>query len=405
MKNCFFCRINSFISQNSLLSDSQYGFRSGRSTCDAIVELLHYAHKSLNNSEYFGFVSLDLSKALEDLFRRPIYNVLKSYLKDRTQFVSCDGLNSHTLNIETGVPQGSVLGPVLFNLYVNDLPNVVKNNGVRALMYADDTTVFSSNSDIYKLCLSLKNNLCFIEKWLRSNFLTLNLQKTSCMFITMKRIPNDAAITINNASVTLVDNIDFLGVCIDAKLTFKNHILNVSNKLSKNTGIMYRLNYLPESILKTLYFSLIYPYIIYCIVIWGSACISNLNSLIVLQKKAIRIISHCPMREHTDPLFKNLSILKFEQLYKMYTSIYMYKVFKCSIASFIKNEIECHQVHRSTDLRNSRKFRLPKVNKNLKYKNSVLYSGTVLWNNVPDKSKDRKTVQSFKKDLFYSYIQ
>ena len=203
-----------------------------------VVEWLHRA--SFQKVGILAFDTVDhkilLSKLYNYGFRGPIYNVLQSYSKDRTQFVSIDGNNSDILNIETGVPLGSVSGPVLINLYRNDLPSVIKNNSVHY--------VFASNSNIHDLCFSLNKNLNLIEKWLRSNFLTWNLLKTCCMFVSMKNFPSDALIRINDAKIALVDNIDCLGVFIDEKLTFRNHIFNISNKLSKNTGL--KLNYLPQ---------------------------------------------------------------------------------------------------------------------------------------------------------------
>ena len=410
-------RINEFLKLHNIITDCQYGFRSGYSTNDAVIKLLHEAHFSLNHGRCCGVVSLDLSKAFDTVdhsillsklyncgVRGVTYNILKSYLTNRTQFVAVNGIISSERPIDVGVPQGSVLGPLLFSLYVNDIPNILEKANV--IMYADDTTLFYSHDNINNVYEILNYNLAKIDKWLMANYLTLNVDKTNYILITNKRLPNihEHSIAIRDKVVERKSKITFLGVTIDDKLRFKDHINLVCNKVSKSLGVINKLNYLPKNILKSLYYTLIFPYLIYCILAWGSSYPSIINPLVILQKRAVRIITNNPHRASSDPLFKELSILKFKQLYDLYCSMYMYKVLMQNKASFIKNEITGNQINHSHELRHNTKLRLPKVNL-ISYKQSFVYNGLVLWNKLDVETRNMTSIHKFRKTIIQNFDQ
>ena len=150
------------------------------------------------------------------------------------------------------------------------MPLAVNNGSV--FMYADDTTLCFSHENIFNLCETLSCELANLDCWLKCNFLTLNLNKTNFTIFSYRNIPDDITISINNDKITRVPVLNFLGVLLDQKLTFKDHILNVVSKLSKTQGILYKINYLPTQILRTLYMSLFQSYLVYCVEVWGYSC-------------------------------------------------------------------------------------------------------------------------------------
>ena len=406
-------RITSFFERHDVLTNFQYGFRSGRATSDAIIKLLHEAYTAINEYKYFGVVSLDLSKAFDTVdhdvlmhklynygLRGPVFGLLKSYLSNRSQFVFVNGELSDTLPIKTGVPQGSILGPLLFLAYINDLPLALNNKSI--IMYADDTTLFSSNENIQTLIADLSSKLYIIDRWLKSNFLSLNINKTSYTVISYRNIDENIVLSLNNRPLKRLNSFTFLGVVIDHKLTFREHVAQVCRKISKTKGVMIRLNFLPTRILMVIYYSLVYPYLVYCVEAWGPCRPSTLYPLTVCQKKIVRIINGSDPFEHTDPIFRNLRILKFEFIAEVYILIYIYKVLHNIKATYMLNHINEIQTHHQHNLRNDDQHTLPKINI-LRSKQSLIYQGLSLYDKLPNAFKMSLNSNIFKKNIISYY--
>ena len=242
-------RMNSFLNSNNVFSDCQYGFRQGRGTGDAISRLLHEAYTAVNSSKCCGVVSLDLSKAFDTVdhgillakicnygLRGKIFDIMSSYLDGRSQFVSVNGIISTERSVTSGVPQGSVLGPLLFSLYINDMPLLVNKSSL--IMYADDTTMYYSHSDIDQLMVELNSELMNVSKWLKANYLTLNMGKTTYSIITMKNLIAYPLIQVDSTPLSRVNSFTFLGIIIDQKFTFNQRISLLCNKVSKSVVII-----------------------------------------------------------------------------------------------------------------------------------------------------------------------
>ena len=320
-------RLVSFLETHNLLSKCQYGFRKGISTEDAVNELLNNIYRSLNENELHGAIFLDLSKAFDTVshdillnklehygIRGEAHTLIKSYLSDRKQFVSVGDSISDLRDLTIGVPQGSVLGPLFFLLYINDLPNATSN--LRPILFADDTTLHYGHKDQEILIQRMTNDLAQIHKWLTANYLTLNVGKTYFMIFTLRHLPQAIRITIDDKTIERQDHGKFLGVILDDKLSFKHHVNQISKKVSKVVGILHKVKYIfPSDILRHLYLTLFYPYLTYCVLAWGKIQKTTLNPLHLLQKKAIRILASSDFRAHTNPLFKTLKILKVDDVY------------------------------------------------------------------------------------------
>ena len=254
------------------------------------------------------------------------FKLLKNYLTDRTQYVVYDSKQFETLSIKCGVPQGLILGPLLFICVMNDIGNV--SNFLYTILYADDTCVLLNGKRYTDLIALLNFELEKISLWLRSNKLSLNVQKTYYMVFHRARIKLDehAVITIDNIILQRTNSLKYLGVIIDYKLNWTQHISHVRNKISKGIGIMYRARkYLSKLSMRKLYYSYIYPYLIYCIEVWGISPHTHLKPLLLLQKKIVRIMTFSTYYAHTAPIFKDISILTIDKLIVHRIRIAMYK--------------------------------------------------------------------------------
>ena len=224
-----------------------------------------------------------------------------------------------------GVPQGSILGPLLFLIYINDLCQV--SNILDMILFADDTNIFYSHKDPNFLNTVVNTELDTLSSWFQANRFSINVKKSN--FVIFKSAQNrqnlDFSFFIDNNKIDRVEEVMFLGVILDQTLNWKSHIHNVARKFSKSLGVIYKASFcLNEASLRTLYFSLVYPYLCYCVGVWGSTYPSNLKRVVTLQKLAIRIISKSKFDAHTDPLLKELKMLKFDSIIRFHICKFMY---------------------------------------------------------------------------------
>ena len=234
-------------------------------------------------------------------------------------------MSSQLKNINCGVPQGSVLDPLLFLLYITDLSNVCKCT--IPLFFADDTNLFINGNNINEQESLINSELAEIAKWLKVNKLSFNINKTQCMIFTTKRkiIPG-IVINIEGHIINEVDSTKFLGIYLDNKLNWKKHIAYVSGKVARGIGLIIKARkVLNSDALITLYYSFIFPYLSYCNHIWGATYATNLQKLVIQQKKIIRIIAGMKHREPTANAFRELRIIKFLDVNKMLIGCFMYK--------------------------------------------------------------------------------
>ena len=333
-----FNQLYDYMQRNKLLYANQYGFRKLHSTELASVELVDRIRLDIDSGKIPLSVFLDLSKAFDTLDHSILLQKIKfygvsgtslqwftSYLVNRQQLVDVAGTHSTLINLTTGVPQGSILGPLLFIIHMNDIYEASKS--FHAILYADDTSLYSSlgsfnvnltgnNSDKHTLSIKINNELINIQEWLNINKLSLNVNKTKYMiFHNYHRdikscIPD---VRINNQSIERVSEFNFLGLTIDEHLNWNAHIQKISNKIAKSIGIINRLKrYLPLSILRTLYNALVLPHFQFSILNWGFKA----NKIVRLQKRAIRVITNSKYNAHVEPLLKKLNLLKISDIFR-----------------------------------------------------------------------------------------
>ena len=392
-----------YIDKNNIFSSKQYGFRKKMGTETALAHYIDYILSGLKDKNYTVSIFMDLSKAFDVLnheilkiklehygFRSNFLIFLMNFIKDREYFVSANGHTSDKRTVNIGVPQGSTLGPLLFLLYINDMVNC--SDILRFSLFADDSTASHSDSNLNTTLNTLKEEFTKVLDWLLANKLIINLQKTHIMLFTNRARPDSISLNIDNNVITEKAQTKFLGVIVDNQLSWNAHIKHISNKISKSVAILWLLrDIFPKHILKTLYLTLTYPYFNYCNLIWGTAYITNLNPLIVLQKKCIRIINKAGYLDHTDPLFKSTKLLKLEQIHILSCAKFIFNCYNTNVyQNFRVRLIQNSQIHEH-DTRISSQLRTPyeRLDSGI---NSFFVKGIKIWNKLPIDIKSAKNI-------------
>jgi hypothetical protein len=315
-----------------------------------------------------------------------------------------NGTSSNRLPISCGVPQGSILGPLFFLIYINDLPNATTK--LTIINYADDTNVFLSGKNLNQLIHDANIELNKLSIWFSANKLTLNITKTKYMIFhhTNKKIDidiNQAPILINKEKIDYVTSVKFLGLLYDQNLTWKNHIQHVAKKIAKNTGILSKIRFfIDQETALVIYNTLINSYTNYCNGIWANNYIGRYDSITKIQKKAIRLVSFTKIDyhaspdqrlAHTAPLFAKFSCLNIQKSSIYNSAITMYKLWTGTLATPTLYDI----VHRPNRGRHPNFF-IPYVETN-SGKLSFAYSGPKIWNNLPPDVKASHCISIFKR--------
>ena len=298
-------RLYDYFTANSILFNKQFGFRAGHSTEHALLELIDQICDSFNDKNYFLGIFIDLSKAFDTVDHSILLKKLEhygikgrclswfqSYLSNRKQYIEFkqDNKTGNTelSNIICGVPQGSILGPLLFIIYVNDLCQT--SEFLKPIMFADDTNLFCKSKTVKTLFLKANIELKKISEWFQANKLSLNEDKTRfTLFHKLQDRDNLPlqlpVLKINNYEIKRSTSIKFLGVMVDEHLNWKDHINVIENKLSKNLGLLHKAKqFLSSKAMKSVYFLFLHSYLTYGNVVWCSTSMSKTKKLFSKQK-------------------------------------------------------------------------------------------------------------------------
>lgn len=398
-EKCMKARLLNFLNINNIINPVQFGFQSGVSTQDAVLHVIENIYANLNDRLDTVGIFIDFSKCFDTINRFILIKKLEkygvrglplqlfiSYLNDRSQVVKIGNTISEAKIIDIGVPQGSVLGPILFLLYVNEIPNIYPN--FTSCLFADDTTFLVKGNNLTSCFNSCNEGLAKFSDWCCANRLSVNVSKTNFMIFTNRAYSLNFPLIFNNAPIEQSSSVRFLGVVLDDKLKFNLHINSICSKISKNTGIISKLAYyVPKHVLLQLYHSLIEPYMNYCPLIFGNAYDCHVQPLEVAQRKCVRIISRVDFQFSSNPLFSDLKILKFKDIYLYQLGIYVFKNPQIGQTS---------QRFHDYNFRNSSAI-IPVFQRlSLTQHQSVTFQGPSLWNSIPNSIRNKPSLNAFK---------
>ena len=425
-----YSRLYSFLISKNILYDNQFGFRKKHSTSQAINYSVDKIIEGVENNKHIIGIFIDLSKAFDTInfekllsklenygIRGTPLNLIRNYISGRSQCVNFINTKSGLSSVLYGVPQGSVLGPLLFLLYINDIVKSASQG--HFVLFADDTNIFVTavtEEKAYKLANKVLQN---VYKYMVSNQLHINLNK--CVYMHFKpRLNNDNrktcararahgnehSLSLNGVKLKKVDKVRFLGVIIDDQLSWEHHIKYLEEKLNSSIITIKRIKkFIPKDHYKKLYHSLFACHLTYGITAWGGTSVSKLQKLFAIQKRCVRLLfgdklsyDHAEfyetcarvrtyqehkspknfVLEHTKPLFNKLNFLTLQNLYKLYIFNDIFKILKyhCPISILLRLQLNKFS-HRQL-------LTMPKYKLN-NSRNQFIFRGTAIWNAVSHK--------------------
>ena len=403
-----------FLEQYKLLYDTQSGFRPKHSCETALLFMVDKWLKALDRGELVGIVLVDFRKAFDlvdhDILLRKLeyyklnqncLNWFRSYLSGRTQKVSFKNTSSTQKYVKYGVPQGSILGPLLFLLFINDLP--LHTNAMTDL-YADDATFYEISKSKEEIERKLQDAILKVASWCKQNGMVINIDKTKAMLITTRqrrsRIDDIIQISLNNVQLINVEREKVLGVEIDNNLLWGEHVRKVTRKMSTNIWLLSKIKgFLSKEHRLIYYKSYIQPHLDYANIVWGSTSKTNLMQIERLQRRACRIILDYNV-ENIYQSMNDLKIMSMTERVFLRKAKFMYKVSNNLTPGYINEMFTKRQVHDNVHdsyvLRSmtADNFLLPKPNTEL-YKGSLAFSGPVIWSCLETSVKNAPSTTSF----------
>ncbi len=410
-------RLTKFLEKYEILYKYQFGFRKKHSTKLALLDSIDMILDKLSGKNYVAAIFLDLSKAFDSLDRNILLHKLhnigirgfmnawfKSYLTNRAQYVIVNKVQSEVQTVEYGVPQGSVLGPLLFLLYINDI-GAIPNLEFSPKIFADDTNVFIHSPNLPELNTKAQCAINLLSDWMLANKLTINCDKTNYMVFHPNKTAKDSVgldLYVNNHKVDRVTVTKYLGIYIDENLDWKLHILDVCKTLRRYIGVFYKLNQkLPIKVLRMLYFALIYPRILYAIEIYANTYITYLHDLLILNNRILRMIQRKPLNVKIIELYRSFNTLPIDKLfqYQLLLHAHALRFNPDSLPKFFQinnlcynNDIHTHNTRSSQDY-----HRIALMTIYSKKISSNIYAK--LWNSLPMNFKLESGLIRFKKML------
>ena len=392
-------RILGFLETNNSLYEMQYGFRPGRSCEHALLNAQNKILDSLSRRQISLLLLIDFSKAFDMvdhsilLKKLDHYGIrglalqwIKSYLGNRKQYVTVNGTNSTCNFMKFGVPQGSILGPLLFIIYINDIPEIAKY--AKFILYADDANIIITASTIEEVQEQLLKLINCLSNWVNCNGLALNLKKTKYMIFSRCKTDLPSPVIISNTLIERKEEARFLGVIIDESLKWTRHIRTVISKMTRYVGLMYKIKkLLPLSARLQIYHSLVQSHINYCVLVWGFSCRTNIEAIFTKQKMGIRAVipgfvnykyKNGQLPGHTKSAFSEYKILTIQNLIVLNSLIFIQKtrIFPSFLPYSVRSTISDDSPIVGSTHETCESW-LKVYNNNL-YNNSVFYKGPLI---------------------------
>lgn len=395
-------RLANFYETSTFLYNHQYGFRQNCNTGSAAMSLVQDLQMAIDRNRFAGSIFVDLCKAFDMVdhkillaklemsgIRGIALKLLSSYMDKRIQFVKQGVYKSDKNYVTTGVPQGSVLGPLLFLVYINDIGKL-KLHGVPKL-FADDTVIlYDTTSNMQEMLQYMQNDLTVLNEYLRVNKLVVNIDKTNYIIFTSPRNNHNIInipLHLNNRQISRTNHVKYLGLYLDENLNWKIHINHIIKKILPVVGILWRLRDTPISIKKLIYNSLVNSHLNYLCMVWGSACKIALSPLQIVQNKAIKAVYNLPRLTESKNMYMSYSVLPIRSMYAYNLLIFIFN--NPSWEEPVKHTYHTRQINH-------------KYLTNIKTetgRKSCTFKGYQLFNSLPESIKRAPNISRFKKGL------
>ena len=330
-------RLTKFLEDNKCLFSRQFGFRNKHSTTHALIDLTETIRKALDDNEFACGVFLDFKKAFDTVNHKILLKKLEhygvrghalkwftSYLTEKRQYTTVNNMDSQIDDISYGAPQGSVLGPLLFLMYINDLNSAIKFSCI--CHFADDTNILYRHQSLRKINQRINFDLKNIVEWLRANRIALNTSKTEIVLFRTPRKPITRKMNfrISGQKIKLKSSAKYVGLIIDEFLNWKTHYTILRSKLERSIGLLAKLRYfVSTNLLRTVYYAIFYSYLRYGCQVWGQNKNVSTNEISALQDKAFRVISFKDRNTAPGLLYNEKKIIRFFNLVMLNNCIFI----------------------------------------------------------------------------------
>ena len=401
--------INIHITENHLSNQRQWAYRKGHSTELMLIKMTEDWRRALADHQVVGVVFVDFKKAFDSISHLVLLHKLQGlgisgdlwswiadYLTDRTQVTVINGCQSNLESIKYGVPQGSVLGPILFSLFCNDLPNICENEDGEIFMYADDTTIYAIGKNHDVVCTALSKILCKLYDWCCDNQLTPHPGKSEFMILSRSNFTGPLqAIKLGKACLKQVEKARCLGVEIDDKLKWKSHVNGLIKSYAQKLNLLKSLHFLPTQARTDFCYKVILPSVTYGLTIWGSCGSTLFGELERIHVRAAKVIYGLNWQMPTEVYAKT----KWRTLEAIYTDRLLalaHKGYYCHLPKPLQHFLEKYSS--KYNLRRKRIVLLPKPKTDY-LKKSIFYQVGLLWNSLNNDTRAIDNLNRFKSEL------
>ena len=391
-----FKHVYNYLRDNDLISIHQSGFTPGDSTINQLLYMYDLFCKALNDKKDVRIVFCDQSKAFDRVWHEgilyklqclgitgPLLEWFSNYLKDRKQRVIINGICSEFMKILAGVPQGSVLGPLLFLIFINDITDDIRA-GIK--LFADDTClyiIFETNN-AGEATDTLNSDLDTVNKWAKKWLVTFNPQKTKSLYVSLKNNLNPPRLIFDGHYLDNIDSHKHLGLELNSKLTWKNHIDSITSTADKKLNLLTHLKHtLDRQTLLIMYQSFIRPSLEYGNIIWCNISEAECESLDKVQRRAARIITGGTISTSVRCLYQELSLETLQSRRDRHILLMFHKIVNNNVPSYLVElkPIPVNQ-RQNYNLRRENMLTMPKC-RLTKYQRSFLPTAIKLWNTLP----------------------